>query len=140
MFALLLLILSTLVGGEIVFKGGAPSVSFGESKLSGTVKFSRDGRPYTAFLGIQYATVAERFAPPEVINKPNWKGVKNASEPGAFCAQKSFGTTSYLGVEDCLELNVYVPMNARVEGGGDLLPVMVWIHGGGEKHILIQLL
>ena len=34
-----------------------------------------------------------------------------------------------MGVEDCLVLSVYVPKKSLDEK--KLLPVMVWIHGGG---------
>lgn len=38
------------------------------------------------------------------------------------------------GSEDCLYLDVYAPRMApgEVPGAGELLPVMVWIHGGGN--------
>lgn len=115
---------------EIFFQKGAPRVELGNNALlSGIVKFSRDGRPYSAFQGIKYGNARKRFAASELVHS-DWNGVKNASELGASCPQKLWDTKNYIGNEDCLFLNVYVPMNYKVEGGGDLLPVMVWVHGG----------
>jgi para-nitrobenzyl esterase len=70
-----------------------------------------------------------RWRPP-VAAQP-WKGVRLAAQFGAACAQ-----VTTLGVfagpandnEDCLTLNVFTP---HVEASGKL-PVIVWIHGGGN--------
>ena len=37
------------------------------------------------------------------------------------------GLTTFLAAEDCLYLNIYAPVTARV---GSNLPILVWIHGG----------
>ena len=44
--------------------------------------------------------------------------------------EKSWG--SIVGSEDCLTLNVYAPRMAPPEAALASLPVMVWIHGGGN--------
>lgn len=119
------------VSGEIYFKSGAPHVRLGESAvLSGLVKKSREGRPYSAFQGIEYAKIKERFQPSELIREPSWDGVKQLSEGGSPCLQNHIGLLEEgtIGEENCLNLNVYVPMN---NSGGGAYPVMVWIHGGG---------
>ncbi|XP_022079675.1 putative inactive carboxylesterase 4 [Acanthaster planci] len=82
------------------------------------------------------------FAKPPVgplrLSKPKpkepWQGVLNATDYGLVCPQPP--DYSMDGVvlnqtqsEDCLTLNIFVPaMNVSTEA---LLPVMVWIHGGG---------
>ena len=54
---------------------------------------------------------------------PKWEGVYKAVEDIHQCPQNTpFGV---VGTEDCLKMNVYVPVKAR-----KLLPVMVYIHGG----------
>ena len=104
-----------------------------------------------AYKGIRYAT-AGRFEYPREIT--SWEGVYDATEYGACAYQpRSFyneeempkkifyynefrkGET-YEYSEDCLFLNVFAP-----ENGGEKLPVLVYIHGGGftggcghEKH------
>ena len=49
------------------------------------------------------------------------------------CVQPSgFSIYPVFGNEDCLHLNVYVPeIQNNDEPEIDLLPVMVWFHGGG---------
>lgn len=71
--------------------------------------------------------------PPEA-----WQGVREAltwSErcpqiTNVFSAGEGFEPGSLIGAEDCLYLNVYAPEGAR--GSAEPLPVMVWIHGGGN--------
>lgn len=82
------------------------------------------------YRGIRYAR-AERFQPP--VAEPAWDGVRDALEEGPICPQPGFGLNFLVAPksrptmsEDCLFLNVTVPLHA--EGP---LPVLVWIHGGG---------
>lgn len=121
---------SLLVSGQVHFKKGAPHVKLANGGLlSGIVKFSRDGRPYNSFVGIQYAT-AERFQEPQPITVPSWQGILSATKPGAMCPQRAFTGPEVYGEEDCLSLNVYVPMNNTGTGKRGYA-VMVWVHGGG---------
>jgi para-nitrobenzyl esterase len=86
------------------------------------------------FLGIQYAQ------PPvgslrwhEPVPVPAWKGVRDASTFGAPCAQPVLGDwnkhDAETSKEDCLFLNVLTP----VWPVKTRLPVMVWLHGGGNE-------
>jgi len=109
-----------------------------------------------AYKGIRYAT-AGRFEYPREVTQ--WDGVYDATRYGTCCYQpRSFfneaempkkvfyytefrkGETFEYG-EDCLFLNVFTP-----EQGGENLPVIVYIHGGGftggcghEKHFNVPL-
>jgi para-nitrobenzyl esterase len=62
-----------------------------------------------------------------------WEGLREAIAPGPMCPQKpsplagvSGDAVAAVGDEDCLYLNIWAPANA-VD-----LPVMFWIHGGGN--------
>jgi para-nitrobenzyl esterase len=63
-----------------------------------------------------------------------WQGVRKATAFGPRCPQvasrldSTAEAGSVVGEEDCLSLNVFAPPDAAGRG----LPVMVWIHGGGN--------
>ena len=93
--------------------------------------------------GIPYAEapVGElRFRAPAPIEA--WTGTREAIRFGSSCPQYASGTNTdadfskgdIIGSEDCLFLNVYAPTDARPEqvDPGSRLPVMLWIHGGGN--------
>ncbi|XP_069965151.1 juvenile hormone esterase-like isoform X1 [Bactrocera oleae] len=85
---------------------------------------------FEAFLGIPYALppVAERrFAIPKAF--PRWWGILDATAPKQNCVQKNYILPNPVveGVEDCLYLNIYRP----IPDSKQLLPVMVYMHGGG---------
>jgi len=88
------------------------------------------GTGYAAFQGVQYAhhPVGElRFRPPVLFSAGEiLYDVSGVSE--VMCPQVMDGE-GLLGQEDCLLLNIYVP-EAALTGEKDLLPVMVWLHGG----------
>ncbi len=95
-----------------------------------------------AWLGLPYARppVGElRWRAPQPPQA--WPGTRQALVAGASCVQLANeveptdakpGTP--VGSEDCLYLNVYAPrfQPGEVPGGENRLPVMVWIHGGGN--------
>ena len=79
------------------------------------------------FLGIRFAQ-ASRFEAP-IPPKP-WNKTLNATSYGKSCPQNvnlEVKSTENMS-EDCLFLNVYLPSRST---SNSLLPVMVWIYGGG---------
>ncbi|WP_059013594.1 carboxylesterase/lipase family protein [Streptomyces specialis] len=85
------------------------------------------------FLGIPYAQAPTgdlRWRAPRPAQ--DWRGVRDATEYGDYCAQNTYwapGFEERHTTEDCLDVNVYTPPTAR---NAARLPVMVWIHGGGN--------
>lgn len=96
-----------------------------------------------AWLGIPYAQAPVgnlRWRAPQPRN--SWYGTWLGLEVGPVCTQfadllSNVPEDQYgqpMGSEDCLYLNIWAPAFApgQVPKGTDRLPVMVWIHGGGN--------
>jgi para-nitrobenzyl esterase len=88
--------------------------------------------------GIPFAhppTGERRWRAPQPLE--GWAGVREALRDGPACPQRPPGQSSspLIGSEDCLYLNVFAPPFApgEVPIGSARLPVMVWIHGGGNS-------
>ncbi|CAG7837243.1 unnamed protein product [Allacma fusca] len=102
------------------------TVTCSDGPIIGSPLTSREGREYWGFKGIRYANVPGRFKS-SVLVEP-WKEPLEATEFGPKCPQIGLMDGAIdLGDEDCLFLNIYVP---KIESP-DLMPVMLWIHGGG---------
>ena len=83
-----------------------------------------------AFKGIPYARPpigSLRWRPPEPAQR--WEGVRNGSRYGSMCPQ--IIAEEVRGEEDCLFINVWRPR----EKPARLLPVMVWLTGGGNHSL-----
>ncbi|XP_060886162.1 cAMP-regulated D2 protein [Labrus mixtus] len=88
------------------------------------------------FYGVPFADPpvgAYRWKPPRPVSP--WPGVYDASFPRAACMQACSGPIteecSRIVSEDCLYLNIFVPLDVDFSSPlRSTLPVMVWIHGG----------
>ncbi len=66
-----------------------------------------------------------RWRPPQPAKA--WSGVRDATQLGPQCWQMRQVTGDVKQSEDCLQLNIWTPVNFKP---GGKLPVMVFIHGG----------
>jgi len=110
---------------------------------TGSVIGFEDVHDTYAWLGIPYAasTAGEnRWRAPQP--PAAWEGTREALAYGSACPQLTgvFGgadigaddqASDIMGSEDCLTLNVWAPQGSNPDDKAKL-PVMVWIHGGGN--------
>ncbi len=107
-------------------------------KETGTLRTTTDGQieglriaedSVLAWYGVPYAQppVGDlRWRAP--VDPLPWQGVKEAKNFSPMAIQNSFGSSEPVGSEDCLYLNVYRP-NTEEQN----LPIMVFVHGGGNQ-------
>ncbi|KAK2580523.1 hypothetical protein KPH14_006257 [Odynerus spinipes] len=114
----------------------APRVKTPLGGIKGYYKLSANGRQYEAYEGIPYALPPVgklRFKSPQKI--PAWSGELPATKFGSPCLQYEQivreGEDRVQGSEDCLYLNVYVPVLEKTDSK---LPVIFWIHGGAFQY------
>eukprot|EP00823_Brevimastigomonas_motovehiculus_P003782 TRINITY_DN235_c0_g1_i1.p1 TRINITY_DN235_c0_g1~~TRINITY_DN235_c0_g1_i1.p1 ORF type:complete len:556 (-),score=94.72 TRINITY_DN235_c0_g1_i1:278-1945(-) len=115
--AFLLLELASLVFAGVVINTDSGAV----------IGYSQDGVDIWA--GIPFADKpieAKRLLGPQPV-KP-WTLPLLCLTQQPICPQFRMNEKFYIGNEDCLYLNVYAPQNRKPD---QLLPVMVWIYGGG---------
>ncbi|XP_059158760.1 esterase FE4-like [Physella acuta] len=108
-----------------------PTVTSPSGKYRGTTLTSPAGLRYNAFLGIPFAlppTGALRFAKP--VPYPKIEDVFIATKRGPVCIQSLGVDLGTQADEDCLYLNVYLPIHAE-SNPNHLKKVFVYIHGGG---------
>src|SRR5690606_15089755 len=106
---------------------------------AGPVVGARDAENPLAWLGIPYAQAPVGDLRWRAPRPPAaWSGVKETLRFQSFCPQlagmgvdvpkEQYG--QLVGSEDCLFLNVWAPQSTA--DAEQKLPVMVWIHGGGN--------
>ncbi|XP_039755547.1 esterase FE4-like [Pararge aegeria] len=107
-----------------------PVVTVTEGKLSGKVCKTSNETEFLTFKGIPYAKPPVnqlRFSAPQPPEP--WEGVRDATKESNVCSQYDTEKLKVVGDEDCLYLNVYTPCLPKTDTA--LLPVMVFLHGGG---------
>uniref|UniRef100_A0A4D5R9V7 Carboxylic ester hydrolase n=1 Tax=Scolopendra viridis TaxID=118503 RepID=A0A4D5R9V7_SCOVI len=125
--SLLLLFCCEMVSGKegVVF--------LAQGRIQGTLQLSENKEEFYAYYGIPYAQPPVkklRFKDP--IKHPGWEeGLRMGKTRPPACPQ--WDKEDVIGDENCLYLNVFTSRlrPAQLRPDDPLLPVMVYIHGGG---------
>ncbi len=83
---------------------------------------------HVIFHRIQYAKTNRWEPPVDLASEMFSNGSFQATAFGPCCPQRNSGISIPLQDEQCQYLNIFTPLNKSNES---LLPVLVWIHGGG---------
>ncbi|XP_063709086.1 esterase B1-like [Culicoides brevitarsis] len=104
-------------------------VKIQEGSLKGVYK-----KGFYHFMGIRYgqAPLGERRFKP-ALPENSWEGVRLATKFGSACPHTQAITRTYLGIEDCLFLNVFTKAIPTDENFKEPRAVMVWLHGGAFR-------
>ncbi|GAB6024656.1 hypothetical protein CHUAL_009796 [Chamberlinius hualienensis] len=117
---------------QIILGNGDSSqtvVKLNLGEVKGYIGTTTNGITYYGYRAIPYAKPpmdSLRFKPPEPVEP--WSCVLDATQDGHVCPQPNRWATTTFGSEDCLHLSVYT---TQIVDFDNLLPVMVWFHGGG---------
>ncbi|KAK8392786.1 hypothetical protein O3P69_014903 [Scylla paramamosain] len=131
--ARVVMVLVVALVAAAVQKGVDVQVNLKQGVFKGEPLDAGDGRQVYSFRGIPYAKPPVgtlRFKEPEPVDA--WQGTKESFSPPQ-CPQMDIEKMlkgedpQVKGEEDCLYLHVYTPKLC----GGAVLPVMVFLHGGG---------
>ncbi len=83
------------------------------------------------FFRIRYANVIRWKPPIDLASERFPNGSFHATSFGPCCSQPNSSVFIPEQDEQCLYLNIFTPI---VSSNHSLLPVFVWIHGGGHSH------
>ncbi|WP_293367064.1 carboxylesterase family protein [Phenylobacterium sp.] len=127
--------IAAILGAAVALVAGAASAQSVTVKIDSGPVVGVAADKADIFRNIPFAAPpvgALRWAPPQPM-KP-WTAPRPAAEAGPSCPQPmnadgspNSGGANGPTAEDCLQLNVFAPKNAKGA------PVMVWIHGGGHR-------
>ena len=136
---MLLVGLLSACGDEAVTPQTADATTLRAAPAGKTVGFESEYGAH-AWLGLPFAeppTGVLRWRAPKPL--ATWDGVREALEYGSACAQPvsqisgSDSSDNVSGQEDCLTLDIYAPVMSSESAAKTKLPVMLWIHGGGNS-------